>query len=31
MANSNDGQRNSGVFQTFLAFGGALFKFLKKI
>ena len=32
MANSNvDGQKNSGVFQLFLAFGGALFKFLKKI
>ena len=32
MANTNvDGQENSGFFQMFLAFGGALFRFLKKI
>ena len=32
MANSNvDGQKNSGIFQMFLAFGGGLFRFLKKI
>ena len=26
-----DGQKNSGIFQMFLAFGGGLFKFLKMI
>ena len=32
MLNSKeDGQKNSGVFQMFLGFGGAIFKFLKKI
>jgi hypothetical protein len=32
MANSNvDGQKNSGVFQMFPAFGGGLFRFLHKI
>jgi len=32
MFNSNeDGQKNSGVFQVFLGFGGAIFRFLKKI
>ena len=32
MAKSNvDGQKSSGVVQMFLAFGGAFFKFLKKI
>ena len=32
MANSKvDGQKNSGVFQMLLAFGGGLFRFLNKI
>ena len=32
MAQQNvDGQKSSGIFQMFLAFGGGLFKFLKKI
>ena len=32
MANSKvDGQKNSGVFQMFLAFGGGLFRFLNMI
>ena len=31
MTNSQtDGQKNSGIFQVFLAFGGAFFAFLKK-
>jgi hypothetical protein len=32
MANSSgDGQKNSGIFQMLLGFGGGLFAFLKKI
>ena len=32
MANSNvDAQKNSGILQMFLAFGGGLFRLLKKI